>query len=69
MPTAKRPTDLVASGGEELDGWERVDLDIFEFVPDRVHLGDHDLLRVFIFLSQLLPGRRQLFAMATPRSV
>lgn len=61
--------DLVGAGGEELDGGEGLDLDVFDFVGGRVHLGDDDALVILVLLTQLVPGRRQLFAVAAPRGV
>ena len=37
---------LVVSLGEELDGWESLDLDTRNLVFSEVHLGNQDILRV-----------------------
>ena len=60
---------LITALGEKLERGEALDLDIFDLVGSGVHLGDHDVLVVFIFFRQLVPDWSQLLAVATPWSI
>ena len=53
---------LVVSLGEQLDGRESLDLDVFELVGGGVHLGDDNVLGVLELLTQLVPDRDELLA-------
>ena len=55
---------LVVSLGEELDGWESLDLDILNLVGSGVHLGNHDIFRVLEVFSQLVPDGHELLAVS-----
>ena len=60
----RQPFYLVVTLGKELDGRESLDLDVFEFVACRVHLGDNNILRVLEFLTELIPDWDELLAVA-----
>ncbi len=62
-------TYVGATLGEELDGRETLDLDVAQLVGRRVHLGDDDALMILVGLAQLVPRRRQLFAVSAPGRV
>ena len=55
---------LVVSLSEELDGGESLDLDVFELVGGRVHLGDNNVFGVLELLTELVPDGDELFAVS-----
>ena len=61
--------DRVRVLGEQLDGWEALNFDVFQLVEGRVHFGDHKLAAVLEVLGQLIVNRRQLLAVSTPWSI
>ena len=61
--------DLVVPLLEELDGGEALNLHILQLIGSGVHLGDNNSLRVLVLLPQFVPGRDQLLAVSTPRSI
>ena len=61
--------DFICALLEQFNGWEALDLDLFELVGGGVHLGDDDALMVLVFLSQFVPDWSKLLAMSTPWSI
>lgn len=67
--TLTNSTCLATVLWKKFNGREPANLDVWKFVDCSVHLCDDRVLAVLVFLTELIPDRCQLLAVATPRSI
>ena len=62
-------TYLITALGEVFQCGEALDLNVFQLVSSRVHLGDNNVLTILEFLTELLPDGSKLLAVSAPWSI